>query len=427
MSVSGLTMSPVGSLLLFTMDPSAIAKVIGVVFFLFSVWKLSSTVWSVAGQVSAETHAARSKHPDFVVALAPFNHPEEPARLGPESSRAADALVAAQSAHAAPLSLDEPANPTAPAAILVSPAAASPVMSPGGTSSDDVALVSPSSKATPEVESVNPNELIPVPGGVRTPWKMWGIIFMGGLFGGLLSGLLGVGGPPMMIAYNIVRLHKDDMRASSAPYSVAEMIVRLSLFAARYEDISTSGSASQGRWRACCTSQFVLRPFSHRSGADVVQSERWPLYVLIMVSAATAYSLGSYLRRYTDTETVMRLLLVLVFVAGCLQLGALSVHAHLFCTTASLRARHSTDLLVPCVPRRNPARWTGRRCAGFCVKPVVGRVARDVEVEDLSATRRVVVLSSSAPVVQDQTSVGANNGVNVKRIERRPWGLPCLS
>lgn len=112
-----------------------------------------------------------------------------------------------------------------------------------------------------------------------------------GVGAGLLGSMWGTGGPPQMVAYSMLGVDKDYIRAVSAAYSVLELATRIWVYATE-----------------------AASPF--RAGD-------WPIYVAILLCSWTGFGIGSALRAHADTDAIIRMLLALVFASSSILLGAL--------------------------------------------------------------------------------------------------------
>jgi len=109
---------------------------------------------------------------------------------------------------------------------------------------------------------------------VLSPLPLLGVLGGASLCAGVLNGMLGAGGPPLMLAYSFLELDKDVLRGLGVVPSVF-MVLRLGLYvvapngifdpageAATYALIaaaSAGGSAAGGRLRASCSATALLR------------------------------------------------------------------------------------------------------------------------------------------------------------------------
>ena len=124
---------------------------------------------------------------------------------------------------------------------------------------------------------------------VMPPAIMLALLLAASTAGGTLSGLMGAGGPPMMMAYSTLELDKDTLRGFALVPSVY-MIIRLVLF--------TTAAGS------------VYNP------AD------WLLYVSIMAASVVGSVGGARLRAFVPSTNILRILLCLVLLASALLLAA---------------------------------------------------------------------------------------------------------
>ena len=117
-------------------------------------------------------------------------------------------------------------------------------------------------------------------------WRAPAVLLVAGLGAGILGGMLGVHGPPIVVGFSLLRLGKDETRATFVVFAILSLIVRLVLFV-----------------------------------QDGVDSSRWPVYVTVCVVSVSSFLLGTWLRQGLDGPTVMRCLLGIVLAGSCLQLG----------------------------------------------------------------------------------------------------------
>jgi uncharacterized membrane protein YfcA len=158
-------------------------------------------------------------------------------------------------------------------------------------------------------------------------------LFFAGFASGLLNGLLGTGGPPQMIAYSLLRVDKDAIRGTGTVYGMVEIFVRITVFA-------TAAST----------------PFD--------MENEWGVYLAIIGCSWLGFLLGTWARRFTDSDAILRLLLAIVYLSSLILLGGLKdgVVAGGFAaaTAVWLAALGATyyfrRIAVPCLMR---GRWRG--------------------------------------------------------------------
>lgn len=112
-----------------------------------------------------------------------------------------------------------------------------------------------------------------------------------GAFAGLLGGAFGTAGPPMMIAFALLRLDMDIIRGVAVVYGALELGLRIALL------VTSRGSA--------------------------FDAAEMPIYAAVAAASCAGFLAGTALRRFVDTALVVRLLLVLVLASSALLLGAL--------------------------------------------------------------------------------------------------------
>lgn len=112
-----------------------------------------------------------------------------------------------------------------------------------------------------------------------------------GVGSGIMGGAFGMSGPPQMVAFSLLRVAKDDLRAISTVNGVTELAARLYMFAT--------------------------------GGTQTFEASEWAIYVGIIAASWVGFSSGTLVRRSVDTDAIIRLLLCLVFLAAAIMLGAL--------------------------------------------------------------------------------------------------------
>lgn len=123
------------------------------------------------------------------------------------------------------------------------------------------------------------------------PHKVLMVLLIAGFASGILSSTYGVGGPPQMLAFAVLSVEKDYIRAVSVVYGVLELGARIYFF-----------TTSEGA---------------------VFDAAEWPVYLGIALAAWTGFVAGTWLRRFADTDAIIRVLLLLVFASSAILLGAL--------------------------------------------------------------------------------------------------------
>ena len=106
---------------------------------------------------------------------------------------------------------------------------------------------------------------------------------------GLLAGLMGAGGPPLMAAYAVLEVEKDALLGFGVVPS-AFMVLRLAMY------LNADGSV-------------------HDDG-------EWGLYGAIVVAGIAGMAAGNAARRHVASGTVLTLVVGLVFVSSALMLDA---------------------------------------------------------------------------------------------------------
>lgn len=117
------------------------------------------------------------------------------------------------------------------------------------------------------------------------------IVAVTGLAAGLLGGLLAVAGPPLMIAFAVLDLDKDVIRAIKISYSVFEAPSRIGMF--------TSPAST-----------FSIPLYGNQ-------------YLITIIFSIVGNTAGTWLRRFCDTARIVQILLCLVLLSSSILLGAL--------------------------------------------------------------------------------------------------------
>lgn len=137
--------------------------------------------------------------------------------------------------------------------------------------------------ATPAARSTCLKRWFPVASDKCSPRATAITMFVTGFASGLLSGLVGSGGPPQLVAFTQLRLRKDFIRGIKVLATTVSNLIRLGLFIA---------------WK-----RSLLR-------------EPWWVYASICVASILGAMVGGKLRDYLPGEAVLYLLYVLLF-ASC--------------------------------------------------------------------------------------------------------------
>jgi len=162
---------------------------------------------------------------------------------------------------------------------------------------DGTALVSvPSSSFSPgsvlfSLESLINKNLSPLSKSA-TPFRACMTFLVSGVGAGFFNGLLGVGGPPQMIAFALLQVHKDLVRGVAVSYNVLEMPVRLLSF-------------------------FLV------SGRGGMRDKEVTILAFVAAASVSGFSLGTYLRRFADTRLILRLMLLLTTLGAAIMVDAL--------------------------------------------------------------------------------------------------------
>jgi hypothetical protein len=108
-----------------------------------------------------------------------------------------------------------------------------------------------------------------------------------GVLSGLLAGIYGMGGPPIIFYYNLIAVSKEQMRATNSSYSILRL------------PVSIIGGYLAGVWRRDMLVPYLLVPFTAIIGTKV----------------------GSCLHDKVDKEVVMKILFYLVLLSSVSFLG----------------------------------------------------------------------------------------------------------
>lgn len=118
------------------------------------------------------------------------------------------------------------------------------------------------------------------------------ILLCTGAVAGFLSGMLGVAGPPLMIAFAVLGFDKDTIRAIKISYTLFELPSRVVMF---------TGSR----------------------GNVFDASARGDQYAVAVVASLVGNLCGTWLRQFADTGRILQLLFVLTLLSSSILLGAL--------------------------------------------------------------------------------------------------------
>ena len=319
MNLSAIPLSALGSWVLYHADVVALKRFVGAFFLLFSTARLSAAALALA----------RERHERRLGAAAAAAPAAAATELG---TPAAAALEAPSAPFASALVLTAPKD----AAGLATPIAAAPPLPPppqqqhypqlppqivgvGGDAASppspsgadaaaaadaDIIVVSsaPSSSLFAragralrwaEARAHPISHLAPVPYSVRASLLL---MLCTGCMSGFLSGLMGVGGPPLMVAFSLLVVDKDDIRAISALYGLFELPTRVTVM-----------------WRQSAAAD-------NGSGFAAVDAT---LAACTVAGALIGFNTGSFARRFVDSVGILRVLLGIVLVASGVLLGAL--------------------------------------------------------------------------------------------------------
>eukprot|EP01122_Echinamoeba_exundans_P009777 TRINITY_DN3517_c0_g1_i1.p1 TRINITY_DN3517_c0_g1~~TRINITY_DN3517_c0_g1_i1.p1 ORF type:complete len:409 (+),score=56.13 TRINITY_DN3517_c0_g1_i1:147-1373(+) len=218
-----------GTMLLFSTEPAMAKRFLGIVFLIFSAWKL-------VGELIAIDRIRRASW------LAP----------GTTLHRAVSAMF---------------------------PGTLSPVPPSPSTESPEI------SRPEPSIKSIE--WWISTSWGPEMSWaNKFGSAFAG-FASGLLRGMFGAGGPPLMIYVSLVQMEKAQVRALSNTLGVLMTPLSFAL-------LLNSGG-------------FVL--------------DRWPSYLITVLGSIAGLAIGAKMFSWFDTATIMRGILVLLILASVVMLN----------------------------------------------------------------------------------------------------------
>ena len=327
MNLSAIPLSALGSWVLYHADVVALKRFVGAFFLLFATARLSAAAFALArerrerrlGAAAAAASAAAGTELDAPAAAA-LEAPSAP-------------LASAPVLTAAP----KDTAPQPPPQLVSIGGDAAPPPSPSGADAAasvadaDIIVVSsaPSSSLFAragralrwaEARAHPISHLAPVPYSVRASLLL---MLCTGCMSGFLSGLMGVGGPPLMVAFSLLVVDKDDIRAISALYGLFELPTRVTVM-----------------WRQSAAAD-------NGSGFAAVDAT---LAACTVAGAFIGFNTGSFARRFVDSVGILRVLLGIVLVASGVLLGALesgAVALAFACGVAAWAAAIGTLLARP--------------------------------------------------------------------------------
>ena len=320
MALAGSGLTVVGANLLLRSASSTLRPLIGSLFLVFSVVQLALKARAQVARLHAQPQPQAQQQQQLQQALPPalpvvVEEEEEEEKEGGEEERstlvpsgAAPAPAVAAGAIATAGSGGEgcPAA-AAPAAAAWVPPLPSPAEIEGMLASARAQLRAEGSASAraPSTPALSPALIpaapspccalppalaryLPALSPVLSPLPMLLLLVPAAMCGGVLGGLMGAGGPPLMAAYSVLDLDKDVLRGFGVVPSCF-MLVRLALY-----------TGSEGA---------------------VAQASEAALYAMIMAGGLAGVFAGGRLRPWVDGERVVLLILALGWVAGGLLLG----------------------------------------------------------------------------------------------------------
>jgi hypothetical protein len=306
MASTGMSGVPIGASLLFAGDLTWLKIGVGSFFLLFSAVKITLALLSRNARPSTSQlePAAAPTGPAINImaangdaAVADNDVAVNPVQADEESGTAALAGAASTtSVDDRPLQAQlEPAD-TQPPPFL--PGQSKMFLMPRRTSAERV-------ESAANGHSTVHNDMTPAAAAAHKGGRCWGmlepispkygvratlgILLVAGLVAGILGGLYGTSGPPMMTAFALLALDKDTIRGLASLYMVFELGVR-------------------------------IYSFTSAAGFDAADA---PVYGGVIVASWVGFSTGTYARRWADTATVVFILLCLVYASSSILLGAL--------------------------------------------------------------------------------------------------------
>lgn len=111
----------------------------------------------------------------------------------------------------------------------------------------------------------------------------WFMFLSCGIASGVLSGMLGVGGPPQILSFSVLNVDMDVQRGVRVLVCVVTSVIRLIVFIA--------------------------------SPNSILQAADWPVYVGVSVAAVLGTAVGTALRKKANTEFILRCLYILLIVS----------------------------------------------------------------------------------------------------------------
>jgi uncharacterized membrane protein YfcA len=329
-AITGVPMVQVGANLLFSADLAALKIFVGLFFLLFAVARLSLSVMGLARRKLGLAAAGDSNHSSSNATAVSLN--TSVIETPPSISVDPDAIGEEKGGKVAKIT-------TTPTKVsTTSPSSTTSSSSSSREDGSDLIVTAPLTQSSGPLSFLDPlfTRLHPISPSHSVRATI-ALCVLAGSLAGLLNGLLGTGGPPQMIAYALLAFDKDTIRAMSGTYGAMELPMRVYMF-----------TSAEG---------------------NVFSVDDWPEYLLVAIAAWVGFGVGTSLRRFVDTDAVVRILLVLVFASSAILLGALENGG--VAITYVVWACVWGGSLVSCVVF--PRRWKGTIATWDVMKKCGGR------------------------------------------------------
>ena len=297
MGLTGIATVPLGTRLLFTGDLSKLKISVGALFLVFSAARLTAAALAVgrarSGAVARGTRMVLGdEDPEAPGGGAPVVEPGGDAPERAERRREGSDVACATASIGEGSSVHDANGSEVPTHSDGARAAAGAAASAASAASCTVTAERRDNDPSCRESLASRVAALPPISPTASPARVLISLAAAGVGAGLLGSMFGTAGPPQMVAFSALRVDKDNLRATAAVYSILEMLARLLAYA-------TTASS----------------PLAATGNA--------PLLGAVVVCSWLGFALGSLLRRHTDTEAILGLLLVLVFVSSGILLGVL--------------------------------------------------------------------------------------------------------